>query len=62
VAAYVLWLRANDGGDVTCVYNQPNVAGVWQRTPPAFLAPIGIELPPVTPFARSGPGVPDAAS
>ena len=29
--------------------------GVWQRTPPAFAAPVGIELPHVTPFRDDQP-------
>jgi hypothetical protein len=55
VAAGVLLLRANDGRDATYIYSQPMAPGVWQRTPPAFAAPIGIELPRVTPFAMITP-------
>jgi PAP2 superfamily len=51
----VLLLRANDGRDDTYLYSQPIVPGVWQRTPPAFAAPIGIELSHVTPFAMISP-------
>jgi len=55
VAAGVLLLRVNDGRDATYLYTQPIAPGVWQRTPPAFAAPIGIELPHVTPFAMTSP-------
>ena len=55
VAASVLFLRANDGRDASYLYNQPIAPGVWQRTPPAFAAPVGIELPYVTPFALTSP-------
>jgi hypothetical protein len=55
VAAAVLLLRANDGRDDTYLYSQPIIPGVWQRTPPAFAAPLGIELPHVTPFAMISP-------
>ena len=55
VAAAVLLWRANDGRDGSFLYDQPATPGVWQRTPPAFAAPVGIELPHVTPFAMTSP-------
>jgi hypothetical protein len=47
VASGVLALRSNDNRDSQYLYSQPNGAGVWQPT----AAPVGIELPHVTPFA-----------
>ena len=55
VAAAVLLWRINDGRDASYLYTQPAAPGVWQRTPPAFAAPVGIELPHVTPFALTSP-------
>ena len=55
VAAGVIALRANDGRDSIYTYTQPVAPGVWQRTPPAYASPIGIELPYVTPFAMTSP-------
>src|SRR4030095_2071175 len=50
-----LLLRVNDGRDASYLYTQPIAPGGWQRTPPAVAAPIGIELPHVTPFAMTSP-------
>ncbi|MFN6138110.1 MAG: dockerin type I domain-containing protein, partial [Planctomycetota bacterium] len=43
--------RANDGSDATVDYQPGNQPGDWNRTPPAFLAPLLPQWPDVIPFA-----------
>lgn len=51
----VLDSRANDGSNATVNYTPGNQPGDWNRTPPAFLAPLLPQWPEVTPFAMSAP-------
>jgi len=54
-AAGILALRANDGRDATVAYAPGSGPGVWQPTPPGFLAAAAPEAAHVQPFALNGP-------
>jgi hypothetical protein len=54
-AANILALRANDGRDATVAYAPGSGPGVWQPTPPAFLAAAAPEAAHVQPFALNSP-------
>src|SRR5678815_4082731 len=54
-AAGILALRANDGRDATVAYSPGSGPGVWQPTPPAFLAAAAPEAAHVPPFALNSP-------
>lgn len=63
VATQILALRVDDGSSATVNYTQGNAPGDWQRTPPAFAAPLlphwgGVRpfgLRSATQFAVDGP-------
>ncbi len=52
IAMAVIANRLNDGANVVVPYTPqaPGTPGAWQPTPPAFAAPIGPQLPNVTPW------------
>jgi hypothetical protein len=54
-AAGILALRANDGRDATVTYSPGSGPGVWQPTPPGFLAAAAPEAAHVQPFALNSP-------
>jgi len=61
-ARALLTARANDGRDGSVIYTPGSGPGVWQPTPPAFLAAQAPETPFVEPFAlnRASQFRPDA--
>jgi hypothetical protein len=54
-SAGILALRANDGRDATVAYSPGSGPGVWQPTPPGFLAAAAPEAAHVQPFALNSP-------
>jgi hypothetical protein len=54
-AAGILALRANDGRDATVTYSPGSGPGVWQPTPPGFVAAAAPEAAHVQPFALNSP-------
>lgn len=55
VANVILAARSNDGSDAAVDYQPGNQPGDWNRTPPAFLAPLLPHWPDVIPFAMNSP-------
>ena len=55
VAMAVIAARANDGSDAKVDYVPGDQPGDWNRTLPAFLAPLLPQWPQVIPFAMSSP-------
>ena len=53
VAQQILAWRSTDGSGAVVPYTPGTNPGDWQPTPPAFLAPLGVQWPDVTPFAMT---------